>query len=179
MCQDRHFQCIRPSLDSKFWTLPEDTILWHTFTRLGPKWELISGLVRGRTDREVKERFHWICQCLEKRSLEYSCGIAALPTGSIEQGKDRLSGMIVSLVESCSWQDRSTTSDSSWAKLTKVKQSFICCRCGLLVPSSFTGESACETTGWCSRCVDTQCYFSSDHLRQHHQNTLPSTLKRC
>jgi hypothetical protein len=178
-CRQRYFNHLKPSVKLAEWSPLEDVILFHLHGSIGSKWALISQILKGRSDNNVKNRFHHIRRRLEKVAAKLDIdgyvGDPSLRTQIIETAK-RLNAPWESLV---AVTDILVYSIKENTPLMKMYYDFsfdlkhatgchICTRCGLLAPSQETGDKLCAKTGWCQSCVEAPAYLFNDLLRIQH-----------
>jgi hypothetical protein len=57
-CRHRYYNYLIDAHQQVAWTDEEERLIYDKFCELGPKWVQISGLLRGRTGNDVKNRWH-------------------------------------------------------------------------------------------------------------------------
>ena len=201
-CRERYVNHLVPTVVSAGWTPMEDALICRLFTQVGTKWALISKLLPGRSDNNVKNRFHHLRRQLEKQAISFqehrastSRGDAYIKERIINASQDKgahddLAITVADLMTSVvSNGVRVLAPRDQWG--TQVgpfkepgSESVACMRCCLFVPASQTGRLVCKKTGWCSSCVDTMVFASDDVLRVAHslrssrEKTTQSTVNR-
>ena len=63
-CRERWLYQLNPAITKKKWTMEEDIILANLYSKFGSCWTEISKHINGRTDNNIKNRFH---QSIKKR----------------------------------------------------------------------------------------------------------------
>jgi len=67
--RDRYINYLRPNIKQQEWSQEEDDLLQKLYEEFGNKWSKISVYLRGRTENQVKNRFH-AAERREKRMRE-------------------------------------------------------------------------------------------------------------
>lgn len=70
-CRERWHNCVNPYINRGPWTLEEDKLIFRLRRELGNKWVAISNRVPGRSDNQIKNRFHSTIRRL-KRAKHYA-----------------------------------------------------------------------------------------------------------
>jgi hypothetical protein len=65
-CRERYQNYLSPSIEHMDWTQEEDNIILEKFGYIGPKWNLISKFLNGRTGNSIRNRFQSIQRRLKK-----------------------------------------------------------------------------------------------------------------
>jgi Myb-like DNA-binding domain len=165
----------------KEWSPLEDAILFQSYYDTnGPKWTFISNRLYGRTETNVKNRFHHIKRRLEKLSAKLDINRYAGDTNlkqriietatRLEVPCDLIMTIVDPLVHSLKEEiPLLSMTYEYYFDLTDVTCGHISCsRCGLIIPSIHTGSKSCCKTGWCQVCTGTPAYLFGNLLRMHH-----------
>ena len=62
-CRERYVNHLKPTVRKGDWTPEEDNIIIEQQAKLGNKWALITRLLPGRQDLDVKNRWHSVMRC--------------------------------------------------------------------------------------------------------------------
>lgn len=57
--RERYLNKLKPNIKSSPWSQEEDDTLYKLYRSMGNKWSKIATFLPGRTERQVKNRFHW------------------------------------------------------------------------------------------------------------------------
>lgn len=57
-CRERYIGYLCPSITNAPWTDEEDRLLISKYMEYGPKWTFLAAFFRGRSDQNLKNRFH-------------------------------------------------------------------------------------------------------------------------
>jgi Myb-like DNA-binding domain len=165
----------------KEWSPLEDAILFQAYYDTnGPKWIFISNFLHGRTETNVKNRFHHIKRRLEKLSAKLDinryAGDSNLKQRIIETATrlevpwDLIMTVVDPLVHSLKEEIPllSMTYEYYFDLIDVTCGQISCSRCGLIIPSTYTGSKNCCKTGWCQVCTGTPAYLFGNLLRMHH-----------
>ena len=161
-CRERYLNHLRPSLKLASWSPVEDACLYHLFRLEGSKWATIAKCLPGRSDNNIKNRYHHLKRRFEKQCSSISdvseeeelalrlkaCRLAH--ETSIERP------VLKYLVHRARTMGSRLPLDGEYEfgpYRCVVVPEIACTRCGLWIPSRQTGRLVCETTGWCQTCT--------------------------
>lgn len=200
-CRERYSNNLaRSSLKQTEWTPTEDALLCRMYGLVGAKWVALARLLPGRNASGAKTRFHTLRQRLDRQAADHlsasESSIVPAPLkakimATLEKAKphdDFLPPVANILAHALGTDNRLLLSpDEGYHRSfgpfhfpTKNEEAVQCERCGLLAPSSQTGEGVCKKTGWCVACAETTVFLRDDLLRLEHslRATATSSSKR-
>jgi hypothetical protein len=61
-CRDRWKGYLSPHLTNDEWSAAEDQLLMEQWSHLGPRWSLIAGVLKGRSEVAIKNRWKLLCR---------------------------------------------------------------------------------------------------------------------
>lgn len=177
-CRERYLNHLTPKLRVEEWSAQEDVTLCKLYQIIGSKWAVMAKIIKGRTDNNIKNRFHHIRRRLEKEvskivknrkidevaSLIRVDAIRRSPLRS-ETNSDfaiRARQIIPYLAADTV---RNNVDHGQFGPFVKGQGEF-CTRCSFLVPSVQTGRLFATKTGWCESCTKVPAYVVGDTLRQ-------------
>lgn len=188
-CRERYFNHLAPTVVSAQWTPVEDATVCRLYRRVGPGWASISRLLPGRSDNNVKNRFHYLRRQLEKVA---SSALHGTEGGDASDGliRDRIHATLVA--NGTPNDDLTGLVGDILARMLRTGQRVLapfdlyrscfgpfetprpgdcvlCQRCALLVPAAQTGSEVCSKTGWCAACSGTMVFLSDALLRLEHE----------
>jgi Myb-like DNA-binding domain len=187
-CRERYFNHLVPTVVSTEWTPLEDSIVCRMYQKFGSKWAFISKVLPGRSDNNVKNRFHYLRRQLEKQSAS-TLGMTGSADASrvdsslkekimkASQGtkpNDEIACMVIDLMvhmisTGCYVLSPADLSPGHFGPFEAPQTEPVTCkRCSLFIPASQTGLVVCRTTGWCVSCSQTMVYVSGELLRVAH-----------
>ena len=172
---------VQPTLNTSEWSPVEDALVYYLHSSVGAKWSCIADLIPGRTDNNVKNRYHQILGRIDKQISKLDPKMLATASATKIDVLERLTNYQASNVSPTrqvlplvvhSLRNRLRLQPIQYSFLFHLvdcdNDDTICARCGLLIPSPQTGSQVCSKTGWCSSCVSAPSYLSSDILRIVH-----------
>jgi len=180
-CRERYYNHLQPAVNHAEWTPVEDARLCHLHSILGACWAAIAVLFPGRTNNNVKNRFHMIRRRLEKDVLALDQTFLATASSTKIRVMERLANYSSSRASEITADVIKVLVNSlrKQIPLEGIQYNFTfdpvrcenedpCKRCGLLIPSPQTGTVVCKKTGWCSSCFSAPAFLSGDVLRIAH-----------
>jgi hypothetical protein len=69
-CRERFKYYLRPGIERPEWTEMEDQLLMNRYETIGPKWAQLATFFDGRTDIDVKNRYHRIQRVMKRSQKE-------------------------------------------------------------------------------------------------------------
>lgn len=177
-CRERYLNHLKPRLRFGEWTDEEDALLCTLYQSMGSKWAVMAKVMTGRTDNNIKNRFHHIRRRVEKEVTRI------VKTRQIDE--------VASLIKVEAINRAPLDSETNSEFAIKVRQilpylaadsvkdgvdcntfgPFVegtgeCCkRCSFVVPSVQTGKTLCKKSLWCESCTKIPPYVVGDMLRQ-------------
>jgi Myb-like DNA-binding domain len=188
-CRERYFNHLAPTVVSAQWTPVEDATVCRLYRRVGTSWASISRLLPGRSDNNVKNRFHYLRRQLEKVAASTLTG-AATGDASHTGVRDRIHTAIVAIGTAnddltvlvgdvLSWMVKTGRrllapidlygSYFGPFEVPRPNDGVSCKRCAFLIPAAQTGSEVCSKTGWCTACSGTMVFLSDALLRLEHE----------
>lgn len=67
-CMDRYIRFLAPDLAKRDWSKEEDALLLELVPKLSPKWRFIASHFDGRSDIQIKNRYHKLLNRLKNTS---------------------------------------------------------------------------------------------------------------
>jgi Myb-like DNA-binding domain len=188
-CRERYFNHLAPTVVSAQWTPVEDATVCRLYRRVGTSWASISRLLPGRSDNNVKNRFHYLRRQLEKVAASTLTGAAtgdAPHTGvrdrihtAIAANGTANDDLTVLVGDVLSWMVKTGRrllapidlygSYFGPFEVPRPNDGVSCKRCALLIPAAQTGSEVCSKTGWCTACSGTMVFLSDALLRLEHE----------
>lgn len=189
-CRERYLNHLNPELKNTKWSCLEDATILSLYWLFGAQWAKMSSLLTGRTDNNIKNRFHHLRRKLEK-DFSNSCKDNKLAKKAKQLQKEMNEHFICNKRESTTFQrkmnyivgftvakileldDASSESKTSKASKSKFQDTRFrkadttgqqCTRCFLFLPSKQCGTDVCRVTGWCKTCTQIPTYLSRDAL---------------
>lgn len=177
-CRERYLNHLTPKLRVEEWSAQEDVTLCKLYQIMGSKWAVMAKIIKGRTDNNIKNRFHHIRRRLEKevskivknRKIEEVASLIRIdsirrsPLRS-ETNSDfaiRARQIIPYLAADTV---RNNVDHGQFGPFVTGQGEF-CTRCSFVVPSVQTGRLIGKKTGWCESCTKVPPYVVGDTLRQ-------------
>ena len=189
-CRERYLNHLSPELKNSKWSSFEDATILSLYWLFGAHWAKMSSLMTGRTDNNIKNRFHHLRRKLEK-DFSNSCKNDKLAEKGKQLQKELTEHCICNKRESTAFQrkmnhivgytvakilekddekrgsetlktTKSKSQDTRFRKVDITGQQ--CKRCFLFLPSKQCGTDVCKQTGWCMTCTQIPTYLSRDAL---------------
>jgi Myb-like DNA-binding domain len=188
-CRERYFNHLAPTVVSAQWTPVEDATVCRLYRRVGTGWASISRLLPGRSDNNVKNRFHFLRRQLEKAATTAFDGKEAddspdtlirdcIHTALVANGtpNDDLSVLVGDILARMLRTGRRLLAPMDLYgsyfgpfETPRPSDGVVCMRCALFIPAAQTGSEVCSKTGWCSACSGTMVFLSDALLRLEHE----------
>lgn len=193
-CRERYVNHLNPRLKHSEFTPLEDATIWRLYATIGSQWAKMSKVIPGRTDNNLKNRFHNLKRQLireedsrlraptpeDYNSLVHSERVREIPQFLRTRIEDmwnhnRNVGVIAASSAQESRDDEVATDPSSGAdeqKLRKfgpfetVTEPIQCGRCGMYMPSVQCGNEMCTKTKWCRVCTRAPMHLGGSVLRE-------------
>jgi len=177
-CRERYLNHLTPKLRVEEWTTQEDAQLCKLYQSMGSKWALMAKILKGRTDNNIKNRFHHIRRRLEKdvarivktrkidevASLIQVDAIRRSPLRSETNSEFAIRArQILPYLAADSVKDN--IDRVQFGPFVPAKGE-LCQRCNFIVPSIQTGRLISKKIGWCESCTKIPPYVVGDMLRQ-------------
>ena len=177
-CRERYLNHLTPKLRVEEWSPQEDFVLCNLFVRVGSKWALMAKVLKGRTDNNIKNRFHHIRRRLEKdvsriirnRDIDEVAGLINMHANFCSSIRSEANGDFAIKVHQilpylAAETVREKVNQGKCASFVEV-DGITCERCNLVVPSVQTGRLLSRQTGWCESCMKVPVYVVGDMLRR-------------
>jgi hypothetical protein len=193
-CRERYFNHLASTVTTaKAWTPVEDATVCRLYGQVGSRWAFISKFLPGRSDNNVKNRFHYLRRQLDKQEAATPspdepdrAGPGAVPDvlrrldrirASVDasvRSNDGLAGAVTDLLARALGTGHRLLSprdlyEGFFGPFVIPRSPEACARCGLAVPSAQTGSQLCSKTRWCVACSTTAVFVSGAALRLEHQ----------
>lgn len=177
-CRERYLNHLKPKLRFEEWTPEEDVQLCELYHGMGSKWAIMAKIIKGRTDNNIKNRFHHIRRRLDKdvarivksrkidevASLIHIGAICRTPHRSENNNEFAMkSRQILPYLAADSVKEN--INRTQFGPFVPAKGD-LCQRCNFVVPSIQTGRLVSRKTGWCESCTKIPPYIVGDMLRQ-------------
>jgi hypothetical protein len=194
-CRERYVNHLNPRLKTTDFTPIEDATIWRMFATVGTKWAIMSKIIPGRTDNNLKNRFHNLKRQLGRE--EDARSRASLPrnihdivhvdrireipsflTTKIEDMWDSQGhmGIIVANTVEGDGDEKSGPNEpvgeegrhrDFFGPFIPIEGNPVqCLRCGLFAPSLQCGIEICSKTKWCKSCTKTPMHIGGSVLRE-------------
>jgi hypothetical protein len=69
-CRERFKYYLEPGIERPKWTAGDDQLLMDRYAEVGPKWAQLASFFAGRTDIDVKNRYHRLRRSLRQQEKE-------------------------------------------------------------------------------------------------------------
>jgi len=95
--RERYLHSLRPGINKDEWTAEEDQILREQYKKYGSKWSHISKCIPGRTENQVKNRFHsYIKKTLEESPNDLVTNQIKTETSSLQSDSPKKTNSLTS-----------------------------------------------------------------------------------
>jgi len=192
-CRERYVNHLNPRLKTTDFTPNEDATIWRMFATVGTKWAIMSKIIPGRTDNNLKNRFHNLKRQLGREEDARSRAsppkniddivhvgkirnIPSFLTTKIEDMWDVQGhiGIIVANTVEGEGDEKSNEPVGEEGRHRDFFGPFIpiedspvqCLRCGLFAPSLQCGTEICSKTKWCKSCTKAPMHIGGSVLRE-------------
>jgi len=182
----RYVNHLNPRLNNSHWHLCEDASIFRLYSRLSSKWSQMANLIPGRTDNNIKNRFHNLRRQLESED-HHRKELSNLSEYTEEIRLDRIDpaprylesigkrlwevpmGIIAAQSVLATAEDP-TVPDFRYKQFGPFREASSsegeqCFRCGLFAPSVQCSKYICNRTRWCFACCTIPPHLSGDLLR--------------
>lgn len=190
-CRERYVNHLNPRLKTTDFTPIEDATIWRMTATLGSKWAIMSKIIPGRTDNNLKNRFHNLKRQLVRE--EDARSRASLPknihhivhmdkirkipsslTTKIEDmwnAEGHMAIIVANTVSEGDGPDEAVGEEGRhrdfFGPFIPVEESPVqCLRCGLFAPSLQCGSEICSKTKWCKSCTKAPMHVGGNVLRE-------------
>jgi hypothetical protein len=190
-CRERYFNHLASTVAAKAWTPVEDSAVCRLYGQVGSRWAFISKFLPGRSDNNVKNRFHYLRRQLEKQEVAPTLdGVDSTDLSDSSSRKHQILFCVRATVRvsddlACTISDLIMHMLNTDQRLLspydiypgffgpfeapRSLQASFCNRCGLAVPAAQTGMEICSKTGWCVECSKAMVFLSDSALRLEHK----------
>lgn len=177
-CRERYLNHLTPKLRVEQWSPQEDAELCKLYLILGTKWALMAKILKGRTDNNIKNRFHHLRRRLEKdvsriiRNREIDEVASLINVDAIRRYpllSETNCDFAIKARQIIPYLAADTVKTNiDQGQLGPFVQAYgeSCTRCNFIVPSVQTGVLISTQTGWCESCAKVPAYVAGDMLRQ-------------
>lgn len=194
-CRERYVNHLNPRLKHTEFTPLEDATIWRLYATIGSQWAKMSKVIPGRTDNNLKNRFHNLKRQLQREEesrlraptpenyelLVHSGKVREIPKFLRTKIEDmwkheRHIGVVAANSAQESRDDVNDGVHSSMGadvqKMRKfgpfetVTEPVQCGRCGLYMPSVQCGNEMCTKTKWCRVCTKVSMHLGGNVLRE-------------
>jgi hypothetical protein len=183
-CRERFKDHLDPNLRQAEWSQTEDATIFRLYSVEGSKWSRMTRFLPGRTDNNIKNRYHHLRKRFEKRvhaighsveldRLMRKIAISRPFAGTVADPLVLADLAFRTLVASKRRQVARygmTDGDYKFGPFREVPpyEQLQCQRCGLILPSPETCRYVCTRTGWCQTCTMMTPVITGDALRIIH-----------
>lgn len=193
-CRERYFNHLASTVSAaKAWTPVEDATVCRLYGQVGSRWAFISKFLPGRSDNNVKNRFHYLRRQLDKQEAMPAPEFDNDEPGALMYDVSRHFDQIRESVDATfrSNDGLAVSVEDLLVRMLRTGQRLLsprdvysgffgpfeaprsssepCSRCGFTVPSAQTGSEVCSKTRWCVECSMTTVFLSDAALRVEHQ----------
>jgi len=192
-CRERYVNHLNPRLKTTDFTPIEDATIWRMFATVGTKWAIMSKIIPGRTDNNLKNRFHNLKRQLGREEdarsraaapknfndivrVDQIRKIPSFLTTKIEDMWDSQGhiGIIVANTVEGDGDEKPNEPVGEEGRHRDFFGPFIpiedspvqCLRCGLFAPSLQCGNEICSKTKWCKSCTKAPMHVGGNVLRE-------------
>ena len=177
-CRERYLNHLTPKLRVEQWSPQEDAQLCKLYLTMGTKWALMAKTLKGRTDNNIKNRFHHLRRRLEKdvsriiRNREIDEVAALINVDEIRRYpllSETNCDFAIKARQIIPYLAADTVKDNiDQGQLGPFVPAYgeSCTRCNFIAPSVQTGMLISTQTGWCESCAKVPAYVAGDMLRQ-------------
>lgn len=192
-CRERYVNHLNPRLKTTDFTPIEDATIWRMFATVGSKWAIMSKIVPGRTDNNLKNRFHNLKRQLGREEdarsraaapknindivhVDQIRKIPSFLTTKIEDMWDAQGNMAIIVANTVEGDGVEKPNEpvgeegrhrDFFGPFIPIEDSPIqCLRCGLFAPSLQCGNEICSKTKWCKSCTKAPMHVGGNVLRE-------------
>ena len=194
-CRERYVNHLNPRLKTTDFTPIEDATIWRMYATVGTKWAIMSKIIPGRTDNNLKNRFHNLKRQLGREEdarsrasppknihdIVHMDKIRKIPsslTTKIEDMWDAEGNMSIIVANTVEGDgDEKSGPNEPLAEEGRHRDFFgpfipvedspvQCLRCGLFAPSLQCGTEICSKTKWCKSCTKAPMHVGGNVLRE-------------
>mmetsp|Transcript_27125 Transcript_27125/g.38840 ORF Transcript_27125/g.38840 Transcript_27125/m.38840 type:complete len:614 (+) Transcript_27125:155-1996(+) len=192
-CRERYVNHLNPRLKTTDFTPIEDATIWRMFATVGTKWAIMSKIIPGRTDNNLKNRFHNLKRQLGREEdarsraslpknideIVHTDKIRKIPsflTTKIEDmwnAQDHIPIIVANTVEGDGDEqphepvgEEGRHRDFFGPFIPIEDKPVQCLRCGMFAPSLQCGTEICSKTKWCKSCTKAPMHIGGNVLRE-------------
>jgi Myb-like DNA-binding domain len=177
-CRERYLNHLTPKLRVEEWSAQEDVTLCKLYQLMGSRWAVMAKIIKGRTDNNIKNRFHHIRRRLEKevskivknRKIEEVASLISIDAIRRSPLRSETNSDFAirarQIIPYLAADTVKNNIDHAQFGPFVTGQGEFCMRCSFVVPSVQTGKLLAKKTGWCESCTKVPPYVVGDTLRQ-------------